>query len=86
MKIIFNIEAAEKLVDSEGSLISGGNIKWSDAPTEYEAKKIGDKFLKDKDVLSVWIYKIDSEDNGDPIAQWVKYEGDKKWKGGNYWD
>ena len=83
-QIIYTVEAAEKLVVN-GMVESGGTIMTKTFKTESQAKKAGDKMLKQKNVLSVWIHKYDTQENGDPLYQWKKYEDDVKWSGGCYW-
>lgn len=83
-QIIYTVEAAEKLVKN-GIVESGDTIITKTFNNESQAKKAGDKLLKQKNVLSVWIHKYNAETNGDPLYQWKKYEGDLKWTGGCYW-
>jgi len=83
-KFIYTVEAAEKLLVN-GSIESGGTIFTKTFHNENKAKLAGEKLLKRKDVLSVWIHKYDTEENGDPVYQWRKYSDDLSWKGGCYW-
>lgn len=83
-KILYTVEAAEKLVVN-GMVESGGTIITKTFKTELAAKNAGDQMLKQSNVLSVWIHKVDTIENGDPLYQWRKYEDDIKWTGGCYW-
>ena len=81
--ITYEVRAAEKITNN-GETVSGDDILSGERSTEQQAKALAEKWLKRKDVLSVWILKYeDGED--DPTYQWRKYEGDKVWRGGNYW-
>jgi hypothetical protein len=78
-KFIYNIEGAEKIVNKT-QIESGDTIDWANAQTLVEAKSKANTMLKRKDIFSVWIYKFSvSEIYGDPLCQWVRYDGDK-WK------
>ena len=79
----YEVRAAEKITNN-GETVSGDDILNGEFKTERKAKAQAEKWLKRKDVLSVWILKHEDEED-DPTYQWRKYEGDKVWKGGNYW-
>lgn len=81
---IYTVEAAEKLVVN-GIVESGDTIITKSFKTESQAKKAGEKMLKKNNVLSVWIYKYNTQENGDPLYQWKRYNDDVKWSGGCYW-
>jgi hypothetical protein len=81
---IYRVEGAEKITNN-GMIESGGTIFSNTFKTESQAKKAADKILKRKDILSVWVYKVEADEQGDPLYQWVKYEDDVKWSGGCYW-
>ena len=81
---IYKIEGAEKIINGK-SIESGGTIDWANAETLNEAKSKANAMLKRKDIYSVWIYKFDLSDlQGDPICQWVRYDGDA-WKVNTGW-
>ncbi len=85
MKVTFEIQATEKLTDSSGLIVSGETIHYASAVSESNAKKIGERFLKQANVLAVFIQKYQVDEMGDPLYQWIKYEDDSKWSGANYW-
>ena len=85
MKVTFEIKATEKLTDASGCIVSGDTIRFANAVTEKKAKQIGEKFLNEYNVLSVFIHKVEVNGIGDPLYQWVKYEDDSKWSSANYW-
>jgi len=81
--MIYIAEAAEKIC-TNGEVVSGDTIEYKEFKSELQAKKQCDRWLKRKNVLSVWILKFENRD-GDPCYQWIKYEDDTTWKGSNHW-
>ena len=78
-EFIYNIEGAEKIVNGT-QIESGDTIEWANAETLIDAKRKANAILKRTDIYSVWIYKFSvTEIYGDPICQWVRYDGDA-WK------
>jgi hypothetical protein len=80
MKMYYEIEGAELIVNTDGSQESGDTIIKKIAKTEKNAKKIGEQLLKNNRVLSVWIrgWKCEKQD-GDPLCGFNRYKSDIKW-------
>ena len=83
-RFIFKVDAAEKI--TVGSNVeSGDTIISENCNSLIQAKKLGEKILKKKNVYSVWIHQFESNEQGDPIYQWTKYQDEVSWTGRSGW-
>jgi hypothetical protein len=82
-RFIFKVEAAEKI--QVGSQVeSGDTIISQNCKTLTQAKKLGEKLLKNNNVYSVWIHQFELYEQGDPVYQWRKYQNES-WTGTSGW-
>jgi hypothetical protein len=80
MKFYYVVDYCEKVIDPDGQISSGDNIKSFECKTEKQAKKIGMEGLKDESIWSVWILKLRADYDDDPYGQWCRYKDDKEWR------
>tara|TARA_R110001632_G_scaffold143061_2_gene259026 strand:- start:189 stop:455 length:267 start_codon:yes stop_codon:yes gene_type:complete len=80
-KILYKIRSAEKIIQ-EFEIVSGDTVDYAERKTLKAAQNIANKYLKNKNIYSVWIEahawdQYGKNWEGDYFGQWSKYENEE---------